>query len=396
MPWTETCCMDERVRFVTAARTGWWSVSELCREYGISRKTGYKWLRRADAEGLSSLADRSRARHSQEHRIPDDVRDALLKLRRRRPNRGPKKLLVELRRQLPDARLPSLSLASEIIRQAGLAKPVKKRRRLKHGTGGLGGDDVPNGVWATDYKGQHRLKSKSYCYPLTVSDSCSRFLLACRAHRQISGMYSMLVFRNLFRTHGVPEHIRSDNGVPFASTGAGRLTDLSVFWIDQGIKLQRITPGRPQQNGRHERIHRTLKESTLMPLAATLTAQQRRYDRFRDEYNFDRPSEALEMQCPGDVYEPSSRAYVEDPPDPEYPSEYLVRRVQKNGSIKLMGKRIFISECLRRRDVGLLEIDDGHWRVYYRHHPVGAVDTTAKNVRIRDMWDAGATAPQAR
>lgn len=392
MPWKETCSMDQRVRFVEAVRSELWSISELCREFGISRKTGYKWARRAEEEGLAGLGDRSRARLTQSHRTTDEARAAIIAARRKHPTWGPKKLLPRLRAEQPELVLPGRSTASLIINGAGLSNPQRPRRRLKHGTGGLGGDESPNGVWATDFKGQHRLEDKKYCYPLTVTDSHSRYLLACRGYLSICGVSVQKVFRRLFRTYGVPDHIRSDNGIPFASTGAGRLTTLSVFWIDQGIELQRITPGRPQQNGRHERMHRTLNEETTMPIAPTLAAQQRRYDRFRPYYNEDRPHEALDFACPADLYRPSTRAYVEIPAAPEYPSHYMTRKVQQNGSIKLLGHRPYISECLTGRRVGLVEVEEAIWQVYYRHHPVGTLDTSGKRIRIIDIWAAGSDA----
>lgn len=386
MPWKETCCMCERERFVGSVRAGHSTISELCRQFGISRKTAYKWLNRFDAEGPTGLQDRSRARHTQADRVPDSVRRAIIRMRRRYPTWGAKKLAEVLARTHPRLILPSRTTITSIITEAGLVKPQRRRRRLKGGTGGLGGHDHPNGVWATDFKGQHRLGDGSYCHPLTVTDSCSRYVLCCRGFDRICGESVRKAFTRLFRTHGVPKRIRSDNGSPFASCGTGRLTQLSVFWIDQGIELQRTAPGCPQQNGRHERMHRTLKAETTQPIAATVRTQQSRYDRWRRVFNEERPHEALDMACPADLYEASSRAYNERPGAPEYESGCEVRRVQKNGSIKLHGDRIFVSECLRRRDVGLFEAADGMWHVYYRHHSLGLLDTTEKVPRIRAVW----------
>lgn len=313
MPWVETCCVDERTRFVREALRNEWSMSDLCRAYGISRRTGYKWLERHHAEGVAGLNDRSRARHTQPHEVSEAVRDLIIRARRAHRMWGPKKLRPWLARAHPSIALPSLTTMATILRDAGLVSPQRRRQRLCGGTGGLGGEDRPNGVWATDFKGQFRLGDGRYCYPLTVSDAHSRYLLACCAQTSVRGEPVRQRFVRLFETFGVPERIRSDNGSPFASRGVGRLTTLSVFWIDQGIELQRITPGRPQENGRHERMHLTLKRETASPAARTWRAQQQRFDRFVHEFNDDRPHEALEQTCPCEHYTPAAKMYDPKP-----------------------------------------------------------------------------------
>ncbi len=392
MPWMETCRVEQRLRFVEAARDGSWNVSELCREFGISRKTAYKWLGRYADDGIVGLRDRSTARLTQPDRIEDSVRVLIVRARRSHPTWGPKKLLAWLARQHPRIALPSRSTAATILKDAGLIVARKRRRRLVGSSGGLTGGDRANSVWATDFKGQFRLSNQEYCYPLTVTDLHSRYVLACRGFDCICWQAVRRAYIGLFRRFGVPDAIRSDNGSPFASTGAGRLTRLSVFWIDQGIRLQRIEPGCPQQNGQHERMHWTLKNETASPPAQTMRAQQRRFDRFVQCFNEERPHEALAMECPAEFYEQSEREYVEKPDAADYPSHYAVRLVQKNGSIKLHGRRIFVSECLAGRHVGLLEIEDRVWKVYFRHHRIGILKTRSKSARITELWGS---APEA-
>lgn len=389
MSWMETCCVDQREQFVRDALREHWTMAELCRAYGISRKTGYKWLERYHAEGVAGLDDRSRARRTQAHAAPDDVRRLIIQARRSHRTWGPKKLRPWLERQHPGLDLPSLTTMATILRDAKLTSPQRRRSRLQGGAGGLGGDEHPNGVWATDFKGQFRLGNGRYCYPLTVTDAHSRYLLACRGKDNTRGQSVQQTFVHLFRTFGVPQRIRSDNGSPFASRGAGRLTRLAVFWIDQGITLQRITPGKPQQNGRHERMHLTLKRETAIPSAQTMAGQQRRFDRFREQFNEDRPHEALEQMCPSEHYTPSDRSYEPKPGAPEYPCHYEVRSVRSNGSIKLHGRFVHVSEALIKRRVGLIEIDDGLWRVSYRAHPLGTLDAHDKQLRLRPLAAPG-------
>jgi putative transposase len=378
MPWLETCCVEERFQFVQEAESGNWAITELCRVYGVSRKTGYKWLARYRTEGVQALEDRSRARRSQPHAVPDAIRQLVVESRRMHRTWGPKKLRPWLERHHPGIELPSLTTMATILRGARLVEPQRRGRRLKGGEGGLGGEDRPNGVWATDFKGEFRLGNGEYCYPLTVTDACSRYVLACRGQSGPRGKPVQEAFIQLFRTYGVPVHIRSDNGSPFASRGAGRLTKLAVFWIDQGIELQRIRPGCPQENGRHERMHLTLKRETACPPARTMPGQQRRFNVFRDYFNYDRPHEALGQTCPSEHYEASNRAYDPRPPKAEYPGHYVVRSVRTDGQIKFEGELIYLSQSLIGKRVGLLEIDEDRWRVYYRHHPLGMMTREAR------------------
>lgn len=396
MPWMETCIVDERERFVREALGGRWSIAELCRGFGISRKTGHKWLNRYHGHGVSGLADRSRARHSQSHSVSDGVRELIIQARRSHRTWGPKKLRPWLEREHPGIELPSLTTMATILRDAKLTSPQRRRNRLDGGTGGLGGDDHPNGVWATDFKGQFRLGDGRYCYPLTVTDSSSRYLLCCRCKDSTRGKPVQDAFVRLFQVFGVPEKIRSDNGSPFASRGNGRLTKLSVFWLDQGIALQRITPGRPQENGRHERMHLTLKRETTMPSAATMRSQQHRFDVFRHQFNEERPHEALGQTCPSEHYVPSSRVYNRRPAAAEYPGHYEVRSVRTDGRIKFHGQFVYVSEALVGRRVGLIEIDDGLWNVSYRSQPLGTLNQREDDARLSAPTRPGAACSRSR
>lgn len=383
MPWMETCPVEQRAKFIFDVEEGFFSITELCRSYGVSRKTAYKWLARYDSEGLDGLKDRSRARHTQPDAVPDAVRRLIIDARRAHPSWGPKKLRPWLARRHAEVQLPSLTTIHTILKGAKLVKPARCRRRPDPGISGpLHGDDRPNGVWCIDFKGQFRLGDGQRCYPLTVSDGCSRMLLACRGGPGVQWRPVQRTMIALFRTYGVPEAIRSDNGVPFASSGIARLSRLSVWWLDQGIRLQRIEPGRPQQNGRHERIHRTLKAETTRPPSRSPRAQQHRFNRFMDEYNWERPHEALGQRCPGEVYEPSPRPFLPDGQPYAYPSHYEQRHVHPNGEITWRRHRTFLSEALAGRRVGLVELEEDLWKVFYRDLALGVLDTQMRPMRI--------------
>ena len=385
MPWMETCPVEERVRFVNSVVREGWGVTAACLAFGVSRKTGHKWLLRYQELGLEGLYDLSRARHTQEHAVAEPVRRLVTEARQLHPTWGPKKLRPWLLRRHPGLELPSLTTMATILRDAELVKPRRRGQRLKGPQGAGGGEDRPNGVWAVDFKGQFRLGDGSLCYPLTVSDVCSRYLLACRGLEDTSWPPVRRAFERLFRERGLPERLRSDNGVPFASRGPGRLSRLAVWWIDLGIGLQRITPGRPQENGRHERMHRTLKRETAAPPASSARAQQTRFDRFRVCFNEDRPHEALGQECPAQHYEPSRRPYPEHIGPPEYPGHYERRSVRAHGAIKWGGELVYVSECLVGRAVGLVEVEEDRWEVYYRDHPVGTLGREGRRLRVRPI-----------
>lgn len=372
--------MDERLQFITDWQRLRLSLSELCRRYGISRKTGYKWISRYGEEGCSGLAERSRAPHSNPRSVSAEVRDVLVAERKSHEHWGARKLLAILRERRPDLTFPSASAAHAILDRAGL---VEKRRRRR---GGLCEDvssvtaDSPNAVFCVDFKGEFRLGDRSLCYPLTVMDCFSRYLLCCSGQSSTNMAGAFEVFDLVFREYGLPEVIKSDNGSPFASSGAGRLTRLSVWWLKLGIILDRIRPGHPEENGRHERMHRTLKAEATRPPGHNLAQQQVRLEEFRVEYNEERPHEALGQIPPSRVYEPSVRLYTGEALEPEYPGHFEIRSVRRSGEIKWCGGVYFVTKALRGERVGLFEVDDGIWWIAFAAHHIAVYDARQDKV----------------
>jgi putative transposase len=355
----------ERARFIGLHEEGRYSMSELCARFGISRKTGYKWLERYQAEGLTGLKDQSRVPHSCPHRTAAKTEAALVRAREAHPHWGPKKLLPYLARTQPELSLPAQSTAGELLKRHGLIQERPRRRKPVHpGTATLSAD-APNDVWQADFKGEFPTRDGRLCYPLTVTDAHSRFLLACRALPSTQHLGAQAVFTQVFREFGLPQAIRTDNGSPFASTAIGGLSRLSVGWIKLGIEHQRITPGRPQENGRHERMHRTLKAETTRPPGWDLADQQGRFDDFRGEFNEERPHEALGQRPPRSRYLPAGRELPRRLPEPEYEGHLSVRRVSAGGSISFGSRPLFISEVLAGEQVGLEEVEDGIWSVSF-------------------------------
>lgn len=385
MPWSETRPIDECAGFVFALEAGRFSMSELCREYGISPKTGYKWLSRFREGGVAALADRSRAPHTCPHRMSEAMEELLRAQRRKHPNWGARKLLdvlsssrSEALRQLLEQgqSLPAASTAQEALRRAGLVHSRKRRLRPPHpGTSDLASVAIkPNDVWSTDFKGEFRTQDRRWCYPLTVSDAVSRYLLECKGLPSTEHAGAQPCFERLFREYGLPVAIRSDNGCPFCSVGLCGLSRLSVWWMKLGIVHQRITPGKPQQNGRHERMHRTLKAETTRPPAQNMQQQQERFAQFCQEYNELRPHEALGMQTPSSIWTPSQRAMPERLSPPEYPGHMEVRSVRNKGEIKFLGQFVFVSEVLAEEYVALEEVEDGIWSLYFCNSLLGRID----------------------
>ena len=363
MPWKETCPMNERLKFIADYLKDEWSLSDLCQYYGISRKSGYKWLARYQAEGPSGLHDRSRAPNHHPNAVQKMIQDRIVAFRAEHPHWGPRKLVHRLRQLEPDTRWPAPSTVGEILKRHGLTVPRRRKRRTPPYAQPFREGLHPNDVWCADFKGWFRTQCGTRIDPLTISDAVSRYLLRCQALMRPTRTTAQAVFTAAFQEFGLPAAIRTDNGVPFASTGLGGLSRLSVWWLRLGILPERIRPGHPEENGRHERMHRTLKQATAKPPRATPKAQQQTFDRFRTEYNQERPHEALDMQTPAQHYQPSPRPFPARLPEIEYPSGYLVRRVRSNGQIRWQGRLIFVSEVLIGHRVGLIEVDNGTWRL---------------------------------
>jgi len=365
MPWSETTKMQERVRFVVDAEEELFSMTELCQRYGISRVTGYKWLERFEEEGLEGLKDHSRAPISCPHRTDREVVELLADARRHHPFWGPKKLIPWLARR-HDRAWPAPSTAGEILKRLDLVKDRRRRRRVDHPGRPTTQATQPNQLWTADFKGQFKTKDANYCYPLTVADSYSRYLLGCRALCSTKTLGTKAAFQRLFQEYGLPQAIRTDNGTPFAAaTAIGRLSRLSAWWIRLGIRPELTQPSHPEQNGSHERMHRTLKAETTRPPSANRSAQQRKFESFRREYNEERPHEHLNQKSPAHLYASSPRPYPDRLPEPQYPGHFEVRKVSKNGGIRWKKGWVNISHSLLEQNVGLEEVADGVWSLYF-------------------------------
>lgn len=380
MPWRKVEPMDQRRQFVVDARRYAGSFRELCSRYDISRKTGYKWVARADAEGLDALAEHARRPQRCPHAIAPELVAALCAVRQRHPTWGPRKLLKVLRDRYPRRAWPARSTAADLLRRLGLVLPRHRRRRLGHPGKPHTAMTAPNRIWTADFKGQFRTGDGRYCYPLTVADGYSRFLLGCEALRHPTHALSRPVFERLFRTYGLPERIRTDNGVPFATCALGRLSQLSVWWIRLGIVPELIQPARPYQNGRHERMHLTLKRDTTRPPAATCTGQQRRFRTFVHEFNHERPHQALADATPASYYAPSPRPFPDRLAPLEYPAHFERRLVSRNGGIRWQFQWVNVSHVLGGEYVGLEEITDGEWDLYFGPLKLGRFHERTLNV----------------
>ena len=379
LPWKETSALAEQRALLAQWEAGS-GVSELARQFGVSRKTVYKRIRRYQCGDASAVGDRSRAPHWRPTRTPVAVEAALVAAKRKKRHLGPKKLLPVLAEQQPELRLPSVSTAGAILRRHGLVRPSRRVRRTPPWTAPFAHAQAANDVWCVDFKGWIRTGDGVRCDPLTVSDAYSRFCLACEALVEPTQRAVQQVLTRVFRQYGLPAAIRTDNGSPFASTGLGGLTPLSVWWIKLGIRPERIAPGRPEQNGRHERFHRTLKEATLQPPKRSQRAQQRAFNRFRTIYNQQRPHEALGQQPPARWYALSPRLWSSRLPSLSYPPEMTIRRVRSNGEIKWRGRKIFLSMALRGEPVGLAPAADGSWTIHAGPLQIGVLDERTDRV----------------
>lgn len=379
MPWEASSVMDQKVGFVSAWLAGEAPVTVLCERWGISRQTGHLWLRRYRSEGPSGLEERSRAPLHHGGAMEPALALRLIGARRNKPYWGPKKLLAILREEEPDRAWPSASTVSALFKREGLSEPRRRRRRVEALERPFAEALEPNDTWCIDFKGWFRTRDGRRCDPLTVSDAFSRMLLGLRILDPVTEAVEQEMDR-LFREHGLPRAIRSDNGPPFASSGAGGLTRLSARWAKLGLRLERIHPGCPQQNGRHERMHGTLKAQACKPPEGNLTDQQRRFDAFRREYNHERPHEALRQCQPARLYKPSPRPFPRRIPEPAYDKDELVRHVRSNGEIRWNGGKLFVSEALVGEVVGLRQREDGSWIARFADVPLIIIDHTGQKV----------------
>ena len=375
MPWDERTPMDQRMRFIGALRSSLYTMTELCLAFGVSRKTGYKWAQRYSQEGLDGLKDRSRAVRNCPHRTESRCEQALVEQRLKHPLWGPRKLLVVLQRRHPDWAWPAPSTAGEILKRHGLVEPRRRKRRHPPPAKPVVEAREPNDLWTADFKGEFRMGNSKLCYPLTVADRTSRYLLGCEGKSSVARTGAQPAFELLFAEYGLPTKILTDGGSPFSCARAPRrLSKLSVWWVRLGIEPVLIEPGHPEQNGCHERMHRTLKAATARPPASCMQTQQRAFDRFRKEYNEQRPHESLGMRQPAELYTPSGRTYPQETPELSYPGHYEVRRVHLKGEIKWRGRMLFVSETLSRQRIGLEETDDGIWSMCFGPLLLGRYD----------------------
>ena len=380
MPMQGTSVLDEKYRFVTTYLQGEEAMSSLCRAFGISREWGYELVGRYRAEGIAGLEPRSRAPHRPGQAMAVEVADAIIALRCAHPSWGPKKLRAVLTRRAPETAWPAPASMGDLLCREGLVRSRRRRRTPLPLSRPFAPVCAPNDLWCIDFKGWFRTGDGERCDPLTLSDADSRYLLVCReVAPTLEGVDP--VIDAAFRAHGLPIAIRSDNGPPFAGNGAGGLSRLAVKWIKLGIRIERTDPGSPQQNGRHERMHGTLKEDTAKPPAETLAAQQRRFDRFRREYNEVRPHEALGQETPASRYRPSPRRRPRRIAEPAYDAEHAVRRVRSNGEIRWGGDLVFVSETLIGEPVGVAETETGDWLVRFADLPVGLIDRRTRKLR---------------
>ncbi len=374
--------MDQRVQFITDYQRDEFDVGDLARRFGISRKTAHKWIDRYAADGPAGLVDRSRRPAHCPTETPAAIVAALVALRGHHPTWGAKKLLKILGRREPTWALPARSTVCDLLDRAGLITPSRRRPVPAHPGRPLIPMAAPNGTWTADFKGQFKTRNGVYCYPLTIVDGFSRYLLACQGLLSTAISGARPIFLRLFQEYGLPWIIRTDNGVPFATTALGRLSTLSVWWIRLGILPELIAPASPQQNGRHERMHRTLKAEATRPPSANLQAQQVRFHRFRHEYNDDRPHEALDQETPASQYRPSERALPRRLAPLDSPGHVDVRLVSRNSGIRWQTHWVCVTHTLAGEYVGLEEVGDGLWDVYFGPLKLGRMNE--RILRIED------------
>lgn len=374
MPWKESGVLEQKVRFVLDYQKGVWTMTELCKRDGISRETGYEILRRFQQGGIEALRERSRAPLHHPNQTAAEIVEQVLSLRRQHPTWGPKKLRGYVERKTPQRKWPALSTIGDWLKSEGLVVPRRKRLKTPPYTQPFVSLDGPNQVWCADFKGWFRTRNGERIDPFTLSDAYSRYLLRCQAVDRADGAHVQAILEAVFREYGLPLAVRSDNGAPFASRGIAGLSRLAVYLMKLEVIPERIEPGHPEQNGRHERMHRTLQQETAQPAAANRRDQQKAFDRFRREYNEERPHEALGQQTPASCYQSSPRQYPARLPVPEYDASLKVRRVEAHGDFFWQGDRIFLSETLAGEHVGVEPFDDRYFTIYFGRFPIARLD----------------------
>lgn len=374
MPWKVINQMNLKIQLVADHHKEHFSITDLSQKYGISRPTVYKWLARHEQLGIEGLKEQSRAPQNCPHRTSKKILDIVIQEKLKNRKRGPRKIRAQLKRKHPELELPAISTISYWLKKEGLVEKRKKRLHVAPYNQPFGECNQPNDIWSIDYKGQFYMKNRHICYPMTVSDNFSRFILGCDALAGPRYIPTRRCLELIFREYGLPDAIRSDNGTPFAGRSIGALSRLMIWWILLGIIPERIAKGCPQENGRHERMHRTLKNDVLGDVAKNLKEQQNAFNLYRYDFNNDRPHESLNDQTPSDYYKRSNRPYVEHPHCPSYGHNYLVRHVRQRGEIKFAGRIFYITELLTGQPVGLKEIADGLWQIQFSFYVLGCVD----------------------
>ena len=395
MPWRERSPMEQRADFVREFESGWFTMTELVAQYGISRKTGYTWVAAYEARGLTGLQDRSRRPHHSPHATDAEVVEAILAIRRRHPHWGPKKLLAVAQRRHGDMAWPARSTIAALLKRRGLVPPRRRRGAPSRATAVARGVITrPNEVWTVDYKGEFLTGDRHYCYPFTLRDGFSRYILRCDALTAHTLAVTRPRFERAFAEYGLPDRIRSDNGPPFGGPGLGRLSTLAAWWIRLGIAPERIDPGHPEQNGSHEPFHKVLKAETARPPASSARAQQRRFTRFCAEYNQDRPHESLNQTVPAQHYQPAARVLPRRLPPLDYPGHAEIRRVDQNGYVSWRTP-LFVSVALADQPVAFEEVDDGIWTVTFASVVLGRFDERQHKIHPIAAISGGRSASSA-
>jgi putative transposase len=374
MSWQKPPVKVQKMRFISDWLKSEYTMTALCQRYGISRQCGYELINRYAEEGEEAFEAHSRCRHYHPNQTPQESVSFILKTKQRFQTWGPATLKAWLEAEYPKYDWPAASTIGDILKRHGLVKPRQLRRRVPPHSEPLRECNGPNRVWSADYKGQFRMKNNKYCYPLTITDNFSRYLFCCDGYHEINGKKAIKSFAKVFYDYGLPEAIRTDNGYPFASTALGGLTRLSIWLLKLNILPERIEPGCPQQNPRHERMHRTLKAGINSNTKSSLQAQQKWFDHFKNEFNEERPHHSLNFKRPAEIYQASTREYPSVLPEVTYPDDFLIRKVRSNGEIKYFGKQFFISELLYGEPIGLEMIDEDRAVVYFARLKLGIID----------------------